>query len=360
MSFSSKKVNAIHTILVDWYQREKRTLPWRKNQDPYRIWISEIMLQQTRVETVLPYYERFLKAFPTVYQLADSSMDNLRTLWTGLGYYSRAENLRKAAVVIVNKHGGCLPNSYEELVELPGIGPYTAAAISSMAFNQAYASVDGNLERVLSRLLGWREIAKGAKPVSDLAQRLVEQGQPGDINQALMDISSGICSVKNPKCLVCPLTKHCIGLHKNLLNEIPVKKAKTKVVDLVARSMLIFYGKRGVSGKGLEVLLNRRPKGSWLQGLWDLPWWIEDKAISPSPQWKKIGEYRGKRTITHHRIHFTVDCFFVDKKPLQKFLQKKFHGVGKEFSWKSTQNLTIPLPSKRAVQSILKEWKGHN
>ncbi|MCC3155656.1 A/G-specific adenine glycosylase [Hymenobacter sp. 15J16-1T3B] len=216
--------------LLDWYPRHRRDLPWRHTQDPYAIWLSEIILQQTRVQQGLPYYERFLAAYPTVQDLAAAPEQEVLRLWQGLGYYSRARNLRHTAQQVVNEYGGQFPNTYAELLKLRGVGPYTAAAIASFAFGERVAVLDGNVYRVLSRVFGiTTDIAQPAarKEFQQLADQLISHENPADYNQASMEFGAIQCTPVNPDCLFCPVREQCFAFQHGMVHQLPVKsKAK--------------------------------------------------------------------------------------------------------------------------------------
>lgn len=225
--------------LITWYEVNHRKLPWRETNDPYRIWLSEIMLQQTRVAQGLPYYERFVAAFPSVAALAKAPEQNVLRLWQGLGYYSRARNLHKCAQEVVNNFSGQFPSSFLALKKLPGIGDYTAAAIASIAFKEAVAVVDGNVFRVLSRVYGIEtDIAssEGKIQFSELANKLIDKERPDLFNQALMEFGALHCTPKNPKCDECIFSKNCVARQKNMQALLPVKARKLKV-----RTRYFFY-----------------------------------------------------------------------------------------------------------------------
>lgn len=218
--------------IIEWYQKNQRDLPWRETRDPYYIWLSEVILQQTRVLQGLPYYQRFIASFPTVFDLAHASDDEVLRLWQGLGYYSRARNLHKTAKYITEELGARFPDTYEDLLKLPGIGPYTAAAIASFAFDRRNAVIDGNVYRVLSRIY---EIdipinsSKGVNYFSDLANELIPDSNPSDFNQGLMELGATICLPRNPECPNCPVFTECMSRKNQSFHNFPVKKGKTKI-----------------------------------------------------------------------------------------------------------------------------------
>ena len=255
----------IAPLLLAWYDRHARTLPWRGIHDPYRTWVSETMLQQTRVETVIGYYARFLQRFPTVAELAAAPEDDVLKMWEGLGYYSRARNLHKGAKQVVTEYGGVIPASVEELRKISGIGPYTAGAIASIAFDQPVPAVDGNVIRVVSRLRGIREnvgIPSVRRALEGEAAALVPTDRPGDFNQAVMDLGATICTPGTPSCEKCPLQAECDAYAAGDAEDLPVlpRKNPPKVLDYTI--CLIFSGDR--------VLMRQRTE-AMLRGLWVFP-----------------------------------------------------------------------------------------
>ena len=224
-------------LLLDWYDRAKRDLPWRRTQDPYHIWLSEIMLQQTRVETVKGYYARFLEWFPTVKELAEAPQERVLKAWEGLGYYSRARNLQKAAQVIMARYGGVFPSSYQEILALPGIGPYTAGAVASIAFGLPEPAVDGNVYRVASRFFGIREdvgMPRVQKEIQKLVKESIPQERAGDYNQALMELGATHCCPGTPDCDLCPWNERCDACLEGDADVLPIheKKKPPKQVDV--------------------------------------------------------------------------------------------------------------------------------
>jgi len=253
--------------LLAWYGENRRDLPWRGSGDPYAIWVSEIMLQQTRVETVLPYFERFMARFPDVRALAEAPLQSVLKAWENLGYYSRARNLHRAAKEIVENHGGTLPADREALLRLSGIGPYTAGAILSFAFGRAEPAVDGNVRRVLSRLYGIREVLERPATQRELDQKaraLVPPDRPGDFNQALMDLGSGICTPRVPRCPSCPLAAMCAANRDGDPESLPVRQKRKPVPGRRAAAAVI----RDDRGRLLVV---KRVDRGLLGGLWKLP-----------------------------------------------------------------------------------------
>jgi A/G-specific adenine glycosylase len=285
--------------ILSWYQENPRHLPWRETQDPYKIWLSEIILQQTRVAQGLPYYEAFSKAYPSVQALAEAPEEEVLRLWQGLGYYSRARNLHACAKYIWNELGGNFPNSYATLIQLKGVGSYTAAAISSFAFGEVQAVVDGNVFRVLARYFGIAtDIAtgKGKKEFEALANQLIPENSPGEFNQAIMDFGSRCCVPKNPSCSDCPLKASCFAFQKGLVDSLPVKINKTKVKDRALDYLVIRCGG--------NLVWRKRGEGDIWTGLYDFP--VVDQVIpfwqtDPSPKMQLFPK-KYRHLLSHQKI----------------------------------------------------------
>lgn len=252
--------------IIEWYKLNKRDLPWRNINDPYKIWISEIILQQTRVNQGMNYYLRFIERFPTVSSLANASEDDVLKYWQGLGYYSRARNIHKAAKQINSTFSGKFPLLYKDVISLAGIGEYTAAAICSFAYNLPYSVVDGNVYRVLSRVFNIDtpiDTSKGKKEFSTLAQSLLNTDKPGIHNQAIMEFGALQCTPTSPDCFACPLSNNCIASYKQLINQLPVKTNKTKVSNRYFNYLFIEL-------EGATFLQKRVKKDIW-QNLYEFP-----------------------------------------------------------------------------------------
>lgn len=264
---ADSRVPLVRQRLLRWYRKNRRDLPWREIRDPYAVWISEIMLQQTRVETVIPYYRRFLERFPDASSLAAASSEEVLKVWENLGYYSRARNLHEAAKVVTTRHGGRLPEAREELAALPGIGDYTAGAIESIAFGRPVPAVDGNVRRVLARLYAIEdpvESGPGKSRIRALAAELVSPEDPGAFNQALMDLGSRVCTPALPRCPECPLLDVCEALRQDRQEVLPVSSPKKSLPSESAVAALL----RDREGRFLIV---RRPPRGFLGGLWKFP-----------------------------------------------------------------------------------------
>jgi len=268
----SKRVTAIRKGLLDWYAIEARDLPWRRTKDPFAIWVSEIMLQQTRVETVLAYYERFLDRFSTVDALAAAAIDDVLKAWEGLGYYRRAHNLHEAAKIVSSEHAGRLPNTVKALRDLPGIGPYTAGAIASIAFGLDEPVLDGNVIRVLSRLLcieGDPAKAATRRSLSREAKLLASRGDASRINQALMDLGARVCLPRDPRCDLCPLRDECDAHHAGREGALPQKAKKRPIPKVTGVAGIVWDAEPFADGA--KVLISRRKADDMLGGLWEFP-----------------------------------------------------------------------------------------
>ena len=281
--WSEPKIKDFRKVLLTWYdsQEADHNFPWRVTNDPYKIWISEIMLQQTRTDTVIPYFERFMEAFPDVHTLADAPEDKVLKLWEGLGYYSRARNIKEAAMQIVLQHGGVFPNEPKEIEKLKGIGPYTTGAISSMAFNLPTPAIDGNLMRVLSRLfeidldIG---VAKNRKVFQTVARYLIDPDRPGDWNQAMMDLGRTICTPKNYFPEQSPVKEFNASYLNETWQEYPVKKPKRKPKPVTYIALIL------KNAKG-EYYMEQRPETGLLANMWTFPL-IQVEDIITDGTWK--------------------------------------------------------------------------
>ena len=306
------------TRLLDWYDRHRRRLPWRAPpgvaSDPYRVWLSEIMLQQTTVKAVGPYFEKFVARWPDVSALAAASLDDVLRMWAGLGYYSRARNLHACAVTIARDHGAIFPNTEEGLRALPGVGPYTAAAIAAIAFDCHTMPVDGNIERVVSRLFAVEEELPQAKPlIRQLATTLLvethasdEKSRAGDSAQALMDLGSSICTPKKPACSLCPLNDDCVARAQSTQETFPRKTPK--------KNGELRRGAAFVVIRGEEILVRSRPEKGLLGGMTEVPGseWLagqDDKAARlQAPDLKGLTRWRRKAgVVTHVFTHFPLE-----------------------------------------------------
>jgi A/G-specific adenine glycosylase len=276
LKISLARAKKISTQLLAWFAANKRDLPWRRDaHDPYRVWISETLLQQTQVATVIPYYERFLARFPTVESLASAPLDDVLKAWEGAGYYARARNLHRAAQEIVSQFNGSIPDLVEDLLSLPGIGRYTAGAVASIAYHRDAPVLDGNVIRVLCRYFRIESDSK-AKPTQDLLwdlmTKLLPRGSAGDFNQAMMELGATICTPRNPQCVACPLKRGCVAKRAGVQDKLPIK-AKKKVLPHHEIAV-------GVVWKRDKLLIARRKDEAMLGGLWEFPGGHREKRES--------------------------------------------------------------------------------
>ena len=263
-AFAPDAIGKLRRATLAWYDRHGRTLPWRSQQDPYRIWLSEVMLQQTTVAAVIPYFERFTNRFPDVHALAEAPVDEVLKLWEGLGYYSRARNLHKAAAMVVSEHAGTFPGDADQLQELPGVGRYTAGAIASFAFDLPAPIVEANTERLYARLLALQEDVRASssqKQLWQFAEAIVPPQRAGDFNQAVMDIGAQICRPTDPDCSQCPLNKLCGAFRSGQQHELPRRQPRTAITQISELAV--------VPSQNGRFLLRRRAEDERWAGMWD-------------------------------------------------------------------------------------------
>lgn len=349
--------------LITWYLGHKRDLPWRKTRDPYNIWLSEIILQQTQVKQGLPYYLKFIENYKDVYALANAPEDEIMKLWQGLGYYSRARNLHHAAKTIVNQYDGQFPKTYKELLRLKGVGDYTAAAIASFAYNEAVPVVDGNVYRVLARYFGIDtpiNSTEGQKIFKARAEQILDKSQPATHNQAIMEFGALLCRPKSPDCMFCTLNTTCIAFQQNKIKELPVKLKKLKRRKRYF-NYLVFQSRDN------EWLLSQRIKKDIWQKLYEFPLFESvrniDKAKDISHELfeifgksdnlkiKKINPQTYKHVLTHQDIFadfWLIEVTHFDRKPIQN----KYYAVDS----KSIRKFAIPI----LIDNFLKEHLTEN
>ncbi|MEN8776233.1 MAG: A/G-specific adenine glycosylase [Polaribacter sp.] len=338
--------------LIYWYLQNKRALPWRKSKLPYFIWLSEIMLQQTRVAQGLAYYLKFTEEFPTVFDLAKAEESTVLKMWQGLGYYSRARNLHFSAKYIANELNGEFPSTYKEIIKLKGVGDYTASAIASICFNEPTAVVDGNVYRVLSRYFGIAtpiNSSAGIKEFKALAQSLLDTKQPGTYNQALMDFGAMHCKPQNPLCDTCPFANSCVALEKKLTKELPVKEKKIKITKRYFNFLVIKTDDHNT------ILKERKGKGIW-QGLYQFPL-IETKNISNQREIVASEEFQNlfpaettlslfnKKEIIHKlsHQHLYTQFWIVETSSLKEA----------SISWENIEDYPVPI----LIANFLKEYR---
>lgn len=365
MKLSKKQVTAFQNSLLDWYDQHKKPLPWRKTTEPYQIWISEIMSQQTQVETVIPYFERFMAKYPTLVDLATADDAELLKLWEGLGYYSRARNLKLAAQEIVTNFDGSFPEHLSDIQSLRGIGPYTAAAIASIAYGQPEPAIDGNLMRVTSRVFEMTDDisqAKSRKAFDEVLRKLISSERPGDFNQALMDLGSTVCKPKIALCAACPLAEFCQSRAKGTQLNFPIKTKKIKQKDL-------YFTAFALHNAAGEYYLEKRPESGLLANMWTFPLTklsgedfekiVTDGAVSNNVLLPELPESISKLTyvgnFTHIFSHQKWHIVLVKAQPEEHFQLTENH-LSEEKMW-LTDLSAIPLagPQVKMFEMLTKE-----
>ena len=301
-------MNKFVSSILSWYKKEKRDLPFRGINDPYKIWLSEVMLQQTKVKTSIPYYQTWIQQYPTLKSVALADRERLLKIWEGLGYYSRCRNFHEATKIILERHNGLVPNNWEEFRSLPGVGEYTASAVLSIAFNKSFPVMDGNVKRVMSRVLGIRHFTKrNLTIIKNSLDKMIPSSCPGDFNQAMMELGAIVCAPKNPKCALCPISHYCKGFLLGSPESYPLLKKKkmiphyTIVVGLIWRKNKFYIQKRG--NKGM------------LAGLWEFPGGkVKNGESNHEALLREIKEECGVKpkiikkigTIKHAYTHFSI------------------------------------------------------
>jgi A/G-specific adenine glycosylase len=348
----------IADALLDWFSRHKRDLPWRETYSPYHVWISEIMLQQTQMERGVEYFKRWIARFPDVGSLAQAPQDEVLKLWEGLGYYSRARNLHKAARMVMERHGGTLPPSMDALLALPGIGPYTARAIASIAFRQDVCVVDANVERLVSRLYNIEQPVKSRqaqKEISEYGQRLLPKGHARDFNQALMEFGSLVCTPRNPSCPRCPLAHWCRAREAGVQEERPVvAKAPSPIYLTMATGILIHDGR---------ILTQKRLAEDVWGNLWEFPGGVVEAGETPREA--VIREYMEEtRLIVNHpepiasfkhsftRFRVTLHAFVVTLLSSPEELTLQAAQEHRWASWSEIMQLAFPAGHRKLVRHL--------
>ena len=310
--------------LLDWFDINKRALPFRKNNNPYSIWISEVMLQQTKVDTVIPYYNAWMKKFPNIKSVAEASEEHVLKFWEGLGYYSRCRNFHKAAKIIIKDFNSEIPDSWDDFRSLPGVGDYTAGAVLSIAFNKSFVAIDGNVKRVMARLTSRRKLNKhNLNFIKSKLLKLMDKNRPGDFNQALMELGACVCSPKSPKCGLCPINIICNAFEKGTPTVYPAKVAKKSIPSY------IFVG--GLIRLGNKILIQKREE-KMLNGLWEIPMKkinsqkraIEDfKELILNKYGMKVKINRVLSEIRHSYSHFNMKLIVIDCVRITSIEEKK-------------------------------------
>ena len=346
-----QKRTALVARLLDWYDCHRRRLPWRalpgETADPYRVWLSEIMLQQTTVAAVGPYFHKFLKKWPTMKALAAAPVDEVMSAWAGLGYYSRARNLHACAQRVAEKYGGKLPDTEETLRTLPGIGPYTAAAIAAIAFDRRAAPVDGNIERVLARLFAIKTPLPASKPeLRAIAETLAPAKRAGDFAQAMMDLGATICTPKSPACKECPWSDDCLARAMDIAPSLPAREAKP---DRPLRRGAAFV----LLSSADEILLRRRPPKGLLGGMHEPPMspWEKDFPADPLTHAPLKAKYRKLPGVVRHVFtHFELELHVFRAKEIDK---AKVNGAGEWAPIDDLARFALPSVMRKVVDHAL-------
>lgn len=342
--------------LLQWYSANERILPWRQNTDPYRVWVSEIMLQQTRVETVIPYYERFMERFPTIQSLARSDDEEMLKLWEGLGYYSRVRNLKKAAQVICSEYEGKFPQDFEVILKLPGIGTYTAGAISSIAFEKARAAVDGNVLRVITRLTeNVQDITdiKFRKQITEELEKVYPQTRRGDFTQSLMELGAMVCVPNGaPKCQECPLNMLCGACRNQTQMQYPVKKKKAQR-KIEKKTILILLHED-------KIALSKRSEEGLLSGMWELPNLKGNKSEKEIIQWLSDREIAAERRQQTERIQKKHIFSHIEWHMECEIMNCCEVGTDNIFTWVTKEQLqkeiALPTAFKKVYEAAVKAF----
>ncbi|WP_423128320.1 A/G-specific adenine glycosylase [Gaoshiqia sp. Z1-71] len=339
--------------LLRWYKQNKRPLPWRETRDPYRVWLSEIIMQQTRIDQGLAYYRKFVENFPALTDFAMADEDTILKLWQGLGYYSRARNMHHTAKTIAANHEGIFPDNYTALLKLKGIGEYTAAAIASIAFKQPHAAVDGNVYRVLSRLYGIDtpvDSSQGKKEFRELANRLLDRKNPGDHNQALMEFGALLCTPRNPDCPDCPFKNRCVAHQSGLTDKLPAKAGKQKIRLRYFNYLLICSGD--------DIYLNKRTGNDIWKNLYEFPLIEHDRKTEPAELGPQLNSLFGlqqivvtkitawkKQVLSHQHIYYR---FLYISDGDKKIELSAFVKVNK----KDIFNFAVPKPVEKEIENL--------
>ena len=343
--------------LISWYIKNKRLLPFRKSNDPYKIWLSEVMLQQTQINTVLPYYNKWIKKFPTIETVSSSNIDSLLKLWEGLGYYKRCINFHKASKIVVDNYDGKIPDNKTEFMALPGVGEYTASAVLSIAFSKPFPVLDGNVKRVISRIIGIKKLSNfNLRKINKILERLICKSRPGDFNQGLMELGALICRPINPKCDECPLSENCYAFGKKNPESFPdkiIRKSRPQYDVVVA-----------IIWRNNKFYIQKREIDKMLGGLWEFPGGIVEKGEDPKiilrhKVFKKCGTdlniHKKAGIIDHAFSHFTIRLsgyFCSEKKlPIKESATRKW------IYKKNIKDYTFPKSNHKLFKQLeIKNW----
>ena len=337
--------------LVAWFESEKRDLPWRHTKEPYKIWVSEVMLQQTRVDTVIPYYNRFTEKYPTIHHLADAPEEELLKMWEGLGYYSRVRNLQAGVKEVVERYGGVVPKTREEISQLKGVGPYTAGAVLSIAYGVPEHAVDGNVMRVLSRVLNIdADIAlpKTKKIFEEAVMQLIDENNPSSFNQGLMELGALICTPTSPKCLLCPVRENCTAFQHGDPSSLPVKSKKTKTKTIAYK---VFVAVDAVG----NVLIEKRNSEGLLANMWQFPMVEEKDGHKAIQEFKKqygVKVEEGMLKLLEFKHVFShlvweMEAYLVYVESFEQWANNKIL-----VSQQQLEQLPLPVPMQKIKQAF--------
>lgn len=354
-TISTNVAGVFQRDLLEWFAREQRDLPWRRDRDPYRIWISEVMLQQTRVDQARPYFLRFIDSFPDVESLAGAAIDDVLVLWEGLGYYSRARNLHRAAQLVMEEYSGYLPRTRIQLKSLPGIGDYTASAIASIAFDEAAAAVDGNVIRVIARVFaleGDRKSARTRTNVQSLVDRLIPSEQPGRFNEALMELGARVCTPRNPDCVLCPLRHVCLAYQSGDPEAYPAAPRRR---DIPHHDIAV-----GVIIDDHRYLVQKRASEAMLGGLWEFPGGKVEQGETPEQACiREVAEETGLQIAIVHALPAIAHAYSHFRITLHPFLCRIVDGTVSESAspkrWitsEESRDLAFPRANRRLMEML--------
>ena len=352
--------------LIDWFDLNKRDLPWRKNNSPYHIWVSEVMLQQTQVIQVIPYYKNFIRQFPDIRDLAFADPDRVLKVWEGMGYYNRVRNMQRAAKIMVDQHNGQIPEERSTLIKLPGFGPYITNAVLSLAYDQAYAVKDGNVMRVIARLYGIADDLRQTTTqtrIDQLVHDLLDHDQPGKFNEALMELGATICLPRSPKCDICPLNQLCRARIKNITDRLPFKSRTPARPERTAYGVILIYGE--------NVLIAQRPHKGLLGGLWEFPEVITTQNSDQMDTSKIQDQFhikgrlgRSFQPVKHTYTHFSLKLIPVMFRVATTSFYSEFYVKSAWVEWKELEKYPMHRAMHKAVTLVSDrmnaEFKSHN
>ena len=352
------QIKSISSLILNWYNKEKRNLPFRRTNDPYKIWLSEVMLQQTKVNTAIPYYNKWIKRYPSVLSVGNAKLSSLMKIWEGLGYYSRCRNFHKACKIILQHFHGVIPSDFKTLLSLPGVGEYTASAVLSIAFNKPYPVIDVNVKRVLFRLFGLKNFTRyNQARIKNLLNKIIPEQFPGDFNQGLMELGALICTPRKPQCELCPIKLKCIAFNSGDPDQYPIKKARKKVPhhEIVA----------GIIWRDNRFYIQKRNHNKMLGGLWEFP----GGRVEPKESLKKALQRELKKecgictniknkigTVEHSYSHFSISLHLFQCEESRKKIKNR-----RNIKWIKPEEIgSFPFPKANHKLFGILDDKGWN